>query len=153
MDSFPDLCQHALAPRTVAVSAPEPVAGHGWPTPPLEAPRHSQQVWLSLLWGSLLLSPGSWFTQGFVVPSTSLFPQSCESSLTKSHWPSKSNESVLVSLYFVALGDVCPAASPAANHPRSQPVFVSCQNTSSKYRTTASRILFLPFPIAATGQL
>ena len=25
-----------------------------------------RQVWVSLLWGSLLLSPGSWCTQGFV---------------------------------------------------------------------------------------
>ena len=30
--------------------------------------------------GSLLLSPGSWCTQGFVCPSKSLFPQSCVSS-------------------------------------------------------------------------
>ena len=39
--------------------------------------------------GSLFLSPGYWCTQCFVVPSKSLFPQSCESSVIKSHWPSK----------------------------------------------------------------
>ena len=41
--------------------------------------------------GSLLLSPGSWCAQGFLVPSKSLFPQSCGSSVIRSHWPSKSN--------------------------------------------------------------
>ena len=45
---------------------PNPVAGHCQPIPPLETPGHS---WASLgqsLVGSLLLSPGSWCTQGFV---------------------------------------------------------------------------------------
>ena len=39
-----------------------------------------RQVWVSLLWGSLLLSPRSWCTKGFCVPSKSLFLQSCVSS-------------------------------------------------------------------------
>ena len=41
--------------------------------------------------GSLILSPGSWCTQGFVVSSKSLFLQSWGSSITKSHWSSKSD--------------------------------------------------------------
>ena len=52
--------------RTAAHSAPDPAAGHCPPTPLLEIPRHS---WVSLgqfLVGSLLLSPGSWWAQGFV---------------------------------------------------------------------------------------
>ena len=49
------------------------------------------QVWVSLLRGhcSFVLGPGAhkvWF-----VPSKSLFPQSCVSSVVKSHWPPKSN--------------------------------------------------------------
>ena len=47
------------------------------PMPPPETPGHS---WASLSQsplGSLLLSPGSWYTQGFFVPSKSLFCQSC----------------------------------------------------------------------------
>ena len=36
---------------TAALSAPSPAAGHRRPTPPLETPGHSQQVWASLLWG------------------------------------------------------------------------------------------------------
>ena len=51
---------------TATLSAPDPAAGHRRPTPPLETPGHS---WASLgqsLVGSLLLSPGSWCTQGFV---------------------------------------------------------------------------------------
>ena len=38
-----DLCQHITAPRTVVVSASDPVVGHCWSTPPLETPRHSEQ--------------------------------------------------------------------------------------------------------------
>ena len=51
--------------RTAALIA-NPAAGHRQPTPLLESPGHS---WASLgqpLVGSLLLSPGSWCTQGFV---------------------------------------------------------------------------------------
>ena len=51
---------------TATLNAPNPAAGHCQPMPPLETPGHS---WASLgqsLVGSLLLSPGSWCTQGFV---------------------------------------------------------------------------------------
>ena len=37
-----------------------------YPTPLQETLNTPRQVWLSLLWGSLLLSPGSWDAQGFV---------------------------------------------------------------------------------------
>ena len=37
--------------HTATLSAPEPAAGHYQPTPPPETPGHSQQVWVSLLWG------------------------------------------------------------------------------------------------------
>ena len=45
---------------------PDPAAGHHWPTPPPETPGHSQTSLGKSLVGSLLLSPGSWCTQGFV---------------------------------------------------------------------------------------
>ena len=57
-----------------------PASGHCWPTPPPETPGHS---WASLgksLVGSLLLSPGSWGTQGFVCALKGLFPHSWVSS-------------------------------------------------------------------------
>ena len=47
-------------------SAPDPTAGHCQPTPPPETPGHSQASLGQSLVGSLLLSPGSWCTQGFV---------------------------------------------------------------------------------------
>ena len=50
---------------------PNPAAGHHRPTSPLETPGHSQASLGQSLVGSLLLSPGSWCTQGFV-PSKSL---------------------------------------------------------------------------------
>ena len=51
--------------RTAALNAPNPVAGHHQPTPPPETPGHSQASLGQSLVGSLLLSPGSWCTQGF----------------------------------------------------------------------------------------
>ena len=50
-----------------------------------------RQAWLSLLWGHcfFLLAPGT--HKVLFVPSKSLFPQSCGSSVLKSHWPSKLN--------------------------------------------------------------
>ena len=59
------------------------------------------QVWLSLLSGhsSFLLAPGA--HKVLFVPSKSLFPQSCGSSIMKSHWPPKSN----------SLGVLCPFAT------------------------------------------
>ena len=44
-----------------------------------QTPEHSQQVWLSLLWGhcSFLLDPD--VHEVLFVPSKTLFPQSCES--------------------------------------------------------------------------
>ena len=52
--------------RTATLSAPNPTAGHRWPMLLLETPTH---LWASLsqsLTGSLILSPGSWCTQGSV---------------------------------------------------------------------------------------
>ena len=54
-------------PRTVVFSAPDPVAGHcHHPKSPLETPGRSQASLAQSPVGSLLLSPGSWCTQGFV---------------------------------------------------------------------------------------
>ena len=52
--------------QTATLIAPNLAVGHRWPTPPPETPGDS---WASLgqsLVGSLLLSPGSWCTQGSV---------------------------------------------------------------------------------------
>ena len=48
-----------------------------------------RQVWLSLLWGncSFLLAPG--IHKVLFVLSKCPFPQSCGSSVIKSHWPPK----------------------------------------------------------------
>ena len=51
---------------TAAASAPDPKAGHCWPIPPQKTPKHSQASLTRSLVGSLLLSLGSWCTQGFV---------------------------------------------------------------------------------------
>ena len=49
-----------------SLSAPDPAAGQHWPTPPPETSGHSQASLGPSPVGSLLLSPGSWWAQGFV---------------------------------------------------------------------------------------
>ena len=65
--------------HTATPSAPDPAAGHHRPSPLPETPGHS---WTSLgqsLVGSLLLSPGSWCTQGSVcVLQESISPVLCK---------------------------------------------------------------------------
>ena len=52
--------------RTATLSAPNPAAGHHKPTPLLETPGHPQASLGQSLLVSLILSPGSWCTQGSV---------------------------------------------------------------------------------------
>ena len=52
--------------HTAILSAPDPAAGHYWPTPPPETPGHSRASLGQSLVGSLLLSSGSWYAQGSV---------------------------------------------------------------------------------------
>ena len=54
-----DLLQRSCA-RTATLCAPNPAAGHHWPTPLLEPPRYSWASLVHSLVGSLLLFPGSW---------------------------------------------------------------------------------------------
>ena len=66
------------------------------------------QVWVSLLWGhcSFFLGPG--LHKVLFVPSKSLLPQSCVSSVIKSHWPSKSNSLMVLSPATRSLGwEIC----------------------------------------------
>ena len=71
--------------HTAALSASDPAAGHRQPSPLPETPGHAQASLAQSLVGALLLSPGSWCTQGFVCALQGpLFPQSCQSSVTKS---------------------------------------------------------------------
>ena len=51
---------------TAALTASNPAAGYHQPTPLLETPRHSLACLGLFLVGSLLLSSGSWYAQGFV---------------------------------------------------------------------------------------
>ena len=51
---------------TTALSAPNPAAGHCQPKLQPKSPGHSRSRLGQSLVGSLLLSPGSWCSQGFV---------------------------------------------------------------------------------------
>jgi len=66
--------------HTAIVGTPNPAAGHHQPTPPPETPGHSQASLGQSLVGSLLLSPGSWCTQGSVCARQESISQSCVSS-------------------------------------------------------------------------
>ena len=76
---------------TIVFSAPNPTEGHCRPMPPLETPRHSQASLAQFLVGSLLLSPGSWWPQGFVCALPDIVSQSCGSTVIKFYWPPRSN--------------------------------------------------------------
>ena len=66
--------------HTVTLSAPDPAAGHRQPTPLPETPGHSRASLGRSLVESLLLSPGSWYTQAFVCSLQESVSQSCVSS-------------------------------------------------------------------------
>ena len=65
---------------TATLSALNPAAGHRQPMPPLETPGHSQASLRLSLVGSLLLSRGSYYTQGSVCALQESVSQSCVSS-------------------------------------------------------------------------
>ena len=65
---------------TANLSAPNPASGYHRPIPPLETPGHSQVSLGQSLVGSLLLSPGSCYTQGSVCALQESVSQSCVSS-------------------------------------------------------------------------
>jgi len=100
--SFKRSCAH-----TVAFSALDPA----WATvdPCLGGLLDTyRQVWISLLWGqcSFLLDPG--VHKVLFVPCKSLFPQSCVSSVIKSHWPPKSNSLVVLNPFARSPGwEIC----------------------------------------------
>ena len=68
---------------SATLSDPNPVAGHCWPTPLPETPGYSQASLGQSFVGSLLLSPGSCCTQGFVY---ALPPRVCIPVLCKFWW-------------------------------------------------------------------
>ena len=59
--------------RTVVFDAPDPTGCHCRPTHLPEASGHSQASLAQSLMGSLLLSPGSWCSQGLYEPSEHLW--------------------------------------------------------------------------------
>ena len=67
---------------TATLSAPNPAAGHHQPMPLLETLGHSQASLGQSLVGSLLLSSGSWCTEGFVCA----LQESVSPGLCKSWW-------------------------------------------------------------------
>ena len=93
---------------TSILTAPSPAAGHQRPTPPLETPGHSQGSLGQSLLGSLLLSPGSWCTQGSVC------------ALQKSYFPGcASSDSPVVGLMATSSRGLIPY--PGRLHPEPDP--------------------------------
>ena len=69
---------------TVVVSAPDPMSGHCQPTPLPETPGHSQASLAQSFVGSLLLSPGFCFPQGFICALQKTVSQFCGRAVIKS---------------------------------------------------------------------
>ena len=63
---------------TAILSAPNHAAGHRRPMSSLETPRHSQASLGQSLVGSLLHSPGSWYTRFCLCPPRVYFPVLCK---------------------------------------------------------------------------
>ena len=72
-------CFKMSSAYTASLRAPDPVPGHCRPTPLSETPGHSRASLGQSLVGSVLLSPGSWCTQGsvYALPE-SVFPVLCK---------------------------------------------------------------------------
>ena len=76
---------------TAAFSVPDPKQATADPCLHCRLLDTHRQVWVSLLWGHRSFLLGSGVHKVLFVPSKCLFPQSCVSSIIKSHWPPKSN--------------------------------------------------------------
>ena len=86
-----DFGQHAAPPRMASVSVPGPAAGHRCPRPRRSLPDTPVKSGSASCEVTAPLSR-SWCKQGFVrALQESLLPQSCESSVIKSHRPSESD--------------------------------------------------------------
>ena len=101
---------------TATLTASNHTADHHWPTPPLETPGHSQASLDQSLMGSLLLSSGSWCTQGSVCALQQFLSQSCV-------WSGNSMVGLMVTsskrIYYTQVcctQSPCPCGSPLLTH-------------------------------------
>ena len=107
---------------TASLSAPDPASRPPPTNASQETPGHSQASLgqtCGVLWGhcSFLLGPG--VHKVLFVPSKSLFPQSCVSSVIKSHWPPKSNSLEVLSPFARSPGwEICCGSQNFLNSAR-----------------------------------
>ena len=99
--------------RTAALSAPCPAAGHHQPAPQPETPGHSRRSLGQSAVGPLLLSPGSWCTQGSVCAPQESVSQSCVSSGGSIVWLMVTSSK---RAYAIPRSAVPRAPAPAAVH-------------------------------------
>ena len=85
----------------VEFSAPDTVASHCLPTPPPETLGHSQASLVSLLWGHCSFLLALAVHKVLFLPFKGLFPSSCVSSVSKSHWPPKTNSPGVLSPFWM----------------------------------------------------
>ena len=94
--------------HTVEFSVPYLTAGNCQPTPLPETPGHSQASLTQSLLGTLLLSPGSWCTQGFVCALQEPVSPVLQKFYNKSHWSPKSDSLEVLSPFAGSPGwEIC----------------------------------------------
>ena len=102
---------------TAALSTSNPAAGHHQPTPPPETPGHSWACLGQFLVGSLLLSPGSWYTQAFVcAPQESVSPVLCKFSWFYGGVNADLLQEGLCHIQVCCTQSPCPCSRPLLTH-------------------------------------
>ena len=98
---------------SAACSAPNPAACHHWCRPLLETPEDSQASLGQSLMGLLLLSPGSWYAQGFVCT----LQESVPSVLCKFWWFCGGvNDNLPQRAYAISRSTAPRASAPVTSH-------------------------------------
>ena len=114
--------------HTATLSVPDPAAGHRWPTPPLETPRHPQASPGQSPMGSRLFSPGSWCTRFYCALEESISQSYVRSGISLVGLMAISSKKA----YSIPKSAAPRAPVPAADHrwPRPPQETLKCRSVS-----------------------
>ena len=140
MEEVMNIMANSLKRSHGSLSAPDPAAGHHWPTPLPQTPGQSWACLGQCLVQSLLLSPGSWCTQVFVCA----FQESVSPVLFKFWWFHGGVNGDLLQ------ESLCHTQVCCTQSPRGRPLLTrtSAVDTQSQFWLSLCRLgmHFVPFP-------